>query len=173
MKEIIDNKDNLNINNINNFVTRVKALIINSNDEVLFAHQWNKYQFVGGRIEENENLNDALKREIKEETGLDLNDNYEPIVKRTSYYKNHPEDGINSKVDIYYYEIKADKKYDLNNIELTEDEINGNFRLEYIKYSDIDKIISDNAIKYEEAVHLTNELKDFFKEYEDYKNERL
>jgi len=35
--------------------------------------EWNKWQFPGGGLEFGENIEDCLKREIKEETGLEIN----------------------------------------------------------------------------------------------------
>lgn len=58
----------------------VKALIANTNDEYLFLerilpmnHETKPHLDIpGGRIESNEALEEALAREIKEETGLEL-----------------------------------------------------------------------------------------------------
>ena len=50
------------------------ALIINKNNEVLLELRSddNKYGYIGGMIEVDENIIDALKREIKEELGKDI-----------------------------------------------------------------------------------------------------
>lgn len=54
------------------------AVIINNNDEIFICrrsadqHQGNKWEFPGGKIEENEKVEDALRREIKEECGIDV-----------------------------------------------------------------------------------------------------
>ena len=50
MKTILYNYDNLQEQDINRVVRRAKILIINSNDEILFAHSNNNYFFVGGRV---------------------------------------------------------------------------------------------------------------------------
>lgn len=55
----------------------VAALIFNSRNEVLLvrSHKWkNKYVIPGGHIELGEKMAVALKREIKEETGLNIYD---------------------------------------------------------------------------------------------------
>jgi len=55
----------------------VGALIFNSKGEILLikSHKWKgKYVIPGGHIEYGEKAKDALKREIKEETGLDIYD---------------------------------------------------------------------------------------------------
>lgn len=55
----------------------VGALIFNPKCEILLArsHKWkNEYVIPGGHIELGEKMTDALKREIKEETNLDIYD---------------------------------------------------------------------------------------------------
>ncbi|MEE6246141.1 MAG: NUDIX domain-containing protein [Thermoproteota archaeon] len=54
----------------------VGALIINSNDEILLvkSHKWieKKWTVPGGHIELGETAHDAIIREVKEETNLDI-----------------------------------------------------------------------------------------------------
>jgi|GEM_PF-863409 len=55
----------------------VGALIFNQEDKILLikSHKWRgKYSIPGGHIELGERMEDALKREIKEETGLEIYD---------------------------------------------------------------------------------------------------
>lgn len=53
----------------------VGALIINNNDKLLFckSHKWKgKYTIFGGHVEYGESMNDAVIREVREETDLDV-----------------------------------------------------------------------------------------------------
>lgn len=55
----------------------VSAIIFNPDGKILLckSHKWeNKYVIPGGHIEFGEKMEDALKREISEETGLDIYD---------------------------------------------------------------------------------------------------
>lgn len=72
MKEVFYNYDMLTEKDINNVVTRVKVLLINSKKEVLLGFGHKTYQFPGGHLEENETLAECLVREIREETGIEL-----------------------------------------------------------------------------------------------------
>ena len=74
MIEITKNKDNIQDSEINETVIRVKALIINSNNCILLGHSHCEYQFPGGHVLENEGLLYALKRELKEELGIEIFD---------------------------------------------------------------------------------------------------
>lgn len=53
----------------------VGALIVNNEGKILLAksHKWfDKYTLPGGHIEVGENIMDAVRREVKEEVGLDV-----------------------------------------------------------------------------------------------------
>ena len=55
----------------------VSAVIINNDEEILLckSKKWhNKYVIPGGHIELGEKMEDALKREVMEETGLSVSD---------------------------------------------------------------------------------------------------
>lgn len=72
MKEIITNKHNLTEADITEVVKRVKILVINSKEEILLGYSHNNYQFPGGHVEDGESLPQTVKREMLEETGIDL-----------------------------------------------------------------------------------------------------
>lgn len=147
MKAILYNYDNLTDKDINRVVRRAKVLIINSDDEILFAHSNDNYFFVGGRVEVNETFDQGIVREIKEETGIDIPlEKREPFFTITYMNKDYPSVGINTKSVANYYLIKCDTKPDLNKVSLTDEEKICNFRLVYIQK---DKILEEltNSLK--------------------------
>ena len=166
MKIIIHNKNNLKETDITEVVKRVKILIINSNNEILLGYSHNDYQFPSGHVEKGENLDQTIKREIKEEIGIILkNQNFKPFAKVISYYKNWPEKGKNRKIEINYYELKTDEKPNLNNTEYTESEKNGHFELKYIPLENVQKILKENAKKYGDKKGITREMLEIFNLY--------
>lgn len=94
MKEFITNKYNLTEDDVTEVVKRVKVLAINSNNEILLGYSHNDYQFPGGHVEEGESLLQTVKREMLEETGIDLKmENVEPFAVALGYYKDWPAEG--------------------------------------------------------------------------------
>ena len=143
MKKIIYNEDNLKYEDINNIVKRAKGIFINSKDEILLVCSHNNYYFVGGHVEENESDKDCLLREIKEETGVLLNDINEDLFYTVEYLcKDYPEKDINSQYITNYYVIKMDLVEDKDNINLTEDEKDGDFELMWINKKDVLNILN-------------------------------
>ena len=101
----------------------VGAFIFNDNDELFLmkgVHYQNEYLCPGGHVELNESLVDALKREIKEETNMDLaNVEFISISEDVKLGKK-----IGKKDDHHVYinykaKVKSDKKIKLND-EATE-----------------------------------------------------
>lgn len=164
MEKIIINDNNLKDEEINEIVKRVKVILINDNNEVLMGYSNNEYQLPGGHVEDNESLIEALNREIKEETGIKLNiKKLNPIIVSNGYYKDWPTVGNNRKVEIYYYEIKTNKKPNLNNTKYTINEIKGNYKLEYIPFDNIENVLIENNKIYEDKHGITKEMINIFK----------
>ena len=145
MKKLVINKNNLELKDINEFVYRPRAIIINSNNEILLGFCNNTYQFPGGCLEDNETLIEGLKREILEETGILLND--KEIIKQicTIEYlnKNYPRKDNNRLTKFSYYYVVTDKKVNLNNTNYDEWEKKNNFKLKYVFISDFEKVLNE------------------------------
>ena len=150
MKEIIYNYDYLKDEDITEVVIRTKALIIN-NKNIILGNENNIYQFPGGHLEESETFEECLKREVLEETGIEINDNEikRPFMKVTYLNKDWPEIGKNRKSEIYYYLIETSKKPDISKVEYTEHEKQGNFKFESIPLSESINVIEKNISKNE------------------------
>lgn len=166
MIEIIKNKHNLKEEDINNKVVRVKALILNKKGDILLGHSHCEYQFPGGHVIKGEKLTNALKRELKEETGLIYEtDNLKPIARLVKYLKDYPHDNDNSKCEIYYYEIVDDRLPNLRNTNYTLEEIEGNYKLRYIPLSIVEDVIKENILAVGDVQGIGSEMLELFETY--------
>lgn len=173
MKEIIYNYNLLKTEEINQKITRVKALIINSKGEILLGYSYKTYQFPGGHIENGETLNEGLKRELQEETGMIINtDNLRPYMLIKHYIKNFNEIDINCSLEIYYYIINTDEKYNLNNTNYDNREKLGNYQLKYVPLSNLSKLLMESINDNEENVVITEEMLEALKEYQKITNKQ-
>ncbi len=168
MTEILYNHDNLSIKDIEETVVRLKALIINSENEILLGYCRNTYQFPGGHLEEGETLVEGLKREIKEETGITIDvTNSKPFLLIRYFSKNYRDKGINRCNEIYYYLIRTDEKYDLKNANYDEGELEGNFELRYIDLNNIENELIKNLKAYSNNSVIVEEMLEALKQYKD------
>ena len=150
MIEKVINYDNLTLDDIDSIVTRVKAVIINSNNEVLLGYAHKTYQFPGGHLESNEDMNDGLERELNEELGIKIKVKEKPFMKTSYYTKNYRNTNTNRLNNIYYFIIKDDIKPNMEESHLDSYEIAGNYEPRFISLDKIDdvliKSIPDNPI---------------------------
>ena len=146
LEEVI-NDDNLSINDINKFIKRPRAIIVNSKNEALigYASMTTHFEFPGGHLEGDETLDQALIREVKEETGIDLsNDRFYPFYRLQYLCKDFPDVGINTSIEFFYYVVYTDKKVNMSNSHLDPGEINERFAASFIPIEDIEPILEEN-----------------------------
>ena len=148
MKEILYNPDKLNEKDITETVIRTKALIINK-EYIYLANEGTVYHFPGGHLEQNETLQECLKREVLEETGIELeeNDIKEPFLKIIYQNKDWPLKGKNRKCEIYYYAIETQKEFDITKTKYTEHEKEECFTIEKVPLNKSIQILEENIPK--------------------------
>ncbi|MBQ8132756.1 MAG: NUDIX hydrolase [Bacilli bacterium] len=166
MKTIIRNDDNLKESDMTEVATRVKVLLINSKQELLLGYPKNNYQFPGGHVEEGETLLDTVKREVREETGIELEiEDITPFAEAFGYYKDYPEVGKNKKTEIYYYAIKTDELPNLENTSYTEREKENHFILKQVPLENIEEEFENNIKQYGDDRGIQTEMLEIIKVY--------
>lgn len=148
MKKILYNPDKLSEKDITETVIRTKALIINK-EYIYLANEGTVYHFPGGHLEQNETLQECLKREVLEETGIELeeNDIKEPFLKIIYQNKDWPLKGKNRKSEIYYYAIETQKEFDITKTKYTEHEKEECFTIEKVPLNKSIQILEENIPK--------------------------
>ncbi len=149
MKIKVYNYDNLKESDITDKIVRVKALMINSNKEILLCEDFDTIQYPGGHLEDGESLENGLKREVLEETGIILKGSFEPFFAIKYFLKDYPIKGNNRSLEIYYFYIFTDELYNLDNINLDDQERKGNFKRFYVSLKEFNKFLDENMHKNE------------------------
>lgn len=132
MKKIVINDSNLEDKDIDYSVIRVKALVVNDEGKLILAHNNGTFQFPGGHLEEDEDLKDALIREVKEETGINNMKVRDSFLQIVTYDDNYFDSGKHVINKIYYYKIETNDKPDFNNTSYDEIESSTPFNLYYL-----------------------------------------
>lgn len=165
-KIIIHNDDNLKDEDINLWVYRSRGVIINSNNEILLGYLGGTYQFPGGHLEGTETKEECLVREVKEETGIDINGKYEEPFYRIIYYnRDYPEAGTNRYCEFNYYIVKTDDKFDTTKTQYDDYEIESNYELRYIKIDDFENILNSEIDLFERNKGIYPEMIDVLNTY--------
>ncbi len=146
MKQIFINDDKLDISDLDYEVTRVKGLIINSKNEILIAYNNNTYQFPGGHVQKNEDMREALLREIKEETGIRIETIDGPFLQIVTYAKNYMNTDKNVYNSIFYYTVLCDEEPNFEETNYDELERLSEFGLFYIHFDDLEGFLQ-NCLK--------------------------
>ncbi len=164
MDTIIINDTNLKDERIDKRLDKVRAILIR-NDKILMSRYVGVLLFPGGAIDDGETPDEALIRELKEETGIvyDKKD-FSPVLTIKHYQENFPtrEKIVQNRILTTHYYIGDFKGVDLDNTKRTEKEIKENFRLEMMTIDEMLRVAdepSDNPRK----VYFDKEIKEVVK----------
>ena len=167
IKEVVNNKDNLSLENMNKIVTKVRGIIIDNENNIILEKYADMYMLPGGKVDDKEDEIISLKRELKEELGLDLlNHEITPYLKTISFYKDYPyTTKINKLNKITYYIINTDSKIDTSRQRLTSREIEGNFSIQKININEVEEVVSSYQSSNPRYSYFKDELLQAIKEY--------
>lgn len=148
-----------------------RAIIRNEEGKILIANYAGVYLLPGGSIDEGENPNDAIIRELREETGLEIK-GLEAFAKMKYFQNNYPTregDTINRLLITYYYSGNEQNAIK-HKRELTEKEIKGGFELKYYHIDEIERLLQENKTENPRNEYFNEELRTII---ECYKKEKI
>ena len=147
IKNITINEDSLCIYDIREFSSKVRGILVKDN-KLLVANYGGVYLLPGGTIEKNESKEDAIIRELKEETGINYrNIDLEQILTLVYYQKDYPTKSnylVNRLLVTHYY-IGEYQGIDNNHTNRTDKEIRDGFSLRMIDINNLDTLIKEES----------------------------
>jgi len=170
--ELIINEDNLQYSEVQEFSSKVRAILIDENNQMLIANYGNVILLPGGKVDEGETLSEAIIRELSEELGQDYNSGeLEFFVTLNYYQKDYPKrDGTfqNRLVQTHYF-VGSYKAINKDSRKLTEKEQKGNFRLELVSFDDLENMILKNVNDNPRNIYFQKELLTIMSNYKNIK----
>ena len=130
-------------------VNKVRAVVINKLGRCLIVKYAGLYMLPGGKIDEGETDIDALKREIQEESGIEINiEDIEPYLELVTYDKNYydrkEKRDINRMTNTKFYIIYTNEEINDNNKQLTESEKEQKQEIEFMNLPIIPYLVKTN-----------------------------
>ena len=141
MRTLVINDKKLLEKDIEYSVIRTKAFIVNNNDEIILVHNNHTFQFPGGHLELGETLVDSIKRELKEELGINNMIIRSPFLELDTFDDNYFNSHSKVLNKIVYFKVETNDKPNLSNLELDLLEKNTPFNIIYIKIDELSKFI--------------------------------
>ena len=156
MIEIVKyNDDDLKDDEIDEVITRVRAFIVSSKNDMIVGYTDEGFQLIGGYVGAGEDLVQGLKNIIFNEAGIELDakDSIEPFYEIRHYNKDYKGSGINRLSDLIYFCVKSDKLPNYKKLKLTEREIAEKMPLEMVRRSLFGKELREYIEKEENQVN--------------------
>ena len=143
------NEDNLTEEEIDKKTIKVRAFIYNSiTDEAIIVYYAGLYMLPGGKVDKGETLDEALSREVIEETGIKISsEDIKPYLVINSYDKNYYDRKagfINRHTETTFYIIETTSEIDETKKELTESEKTLNHTVKFVPLHSIKDLVISN-----------------------------
>ena len=172
--EIVINDDNLKNNDIFEFSTKVRAILIDDNNQILIANYGNVILLPGGKVDKGETNITAITRELREEVGQNYSgEELEYFTTLKFYQKNYPTRDSKLKNRLITTHYFIGKYKGISRQSLTEKELKGNFRLKLFFLEDIENIILENKNSNPRNIYFQKELLTILSCYKDAKQNKI
>ncbi len=176
MKQLMfDYKENIEYQKVKD---KVRAVILNNDGRALLVKYAGLYMLPGGKIDENETEKEALRREILEETGIDIFidtdiENEEPFLQIETYNQNYYDRKADKKINrvrkTSFYALKTNQKIKIEKQRLSESEKQKNLIVEFENLSVIEYKVQNNKTDNFRKEIFDREILTALKEYCNYK----
>lgn len=173
MKKIIFNDNNLDIEDIEDRVIKARIIMLNKDRKVYISSYADIYLFPGGKVERGEDICECARREVKEETGIELDlENEEPFLLVQQFIKDYPQrvsDEVfsNKLNETYYYLIHTNEVINNEKMDLMENELKNNFHTDLIGLDEISELLDNNNTINPRNKYFSREIYSVVKEVQD------
>ena len=160
---------------------KVRAVILNKDGRALLVKYAGLYMLPGGKIDENETEKEALRREILEESGIDIFldtdiENAEPFLKIKTYNQNYYDRKADKKINrvrkTSFYALETNQEIKIENQKLSESERKNKHSIEFENLSVIEYRVQNNQTDNFRKEIFDREILTALKEYRNYKESK-
>ena len=159
--DLVINEDNLQYNEVDEFSSKVRAILIDENNHILVANYNNVYMLPGGKVDKKETIFEGIIRELNEEIGQDyIEDELESFAKLNYFQKSYPKmDGsVKNRLVQTHFFIGPYKQVNKEKQKLSSSEGKANFKLELLSLDNIENIVSNNISDNPRNIYFQKEL---------------
>lgn len=165
---LIINDENLEINEIDESNSKVRAILIDEENRVLIANYGGVILFPGGSINNQENIIQAIIRELFEETGVIYEETDLTFLTQLDFFQRNyvKRNGVKKNrlvKTIYFYGTY--KSIELESQCLTEKEKKDGFKLQLIPLSELEKFVLENRNDNPRNIYFQREIVEITKLY--------
>lgn len=157
-------------------VNKVRAVILNKEGKALLVKYAGLYMLPGGRVDSGEQPLEALKREILEESGIEIDssdaqeflqiDSY-----RKKYYSREHNELINRITHTKIYFVETNQDINEQKKKLTQSEIEENHKISFENLSVIPYLVQTNQNDNSKKTEFDREILTAFKEFTIYREQ--
>lgn len=168
MKEIKINKGRLKEEEITDVIDKARIVLRNEDDDITLARFNRVYFLPGGKLENGETPVDTIKREVMEETNINvLLDDIEPFLLVKHYLRDYElNDGTiaNRLINTYYF-TGFTTKDNIEYFNLTVEEKHDNLRAFFASMEDAEELLKEYDKENPKATYLAIETMKVLDEY--------